>query len=198
VPLETVIDRIGSSPVTSRRVNLDEPKFGTLGAQDVSHAKDYFAPGHFLNLSEDQQVSRAHFEEFPCGIRMAARGGVTHGKVMSVAHVWETVYPHEEFGRHATPFAQLGKVATTVLQNNGVSRAVREKANPYFSPLPSPDPEPYAPRDVGRVGIARRDDLSAVAGVTEWMTTTAAAERIAELAATHGSSLQLVTTGVSL
>jgi hypothetical protein len=198
VPLETAIDRIGSSPVTSRRVHLDEPKFGTLSAQDVSHARDYFAPGHFLNLSEDEQISRQHFEEFPCGIRMTARGGVAHGPAMSIAHVWETVYPHEEFGGHAEPFVQLGKLAVTVLQNNGVARAAREKANPYLPPVPVPDPEPYAPREVGRVVIARRDDLSAVAGATEWMTTTAAAERIAELAGAHDGSLQLVTTGVSL
>ena len=30
VPLETTIDRIGPSPVTSRRVHLEQPTFGTL------------------------------------------------------------------------------------------------------------------------------------------------------------------------
>jgi hypothetical protein len=198
VPLETAIDRIGSSPVTTHRVYLEEPKFGSLSSQNVSLATDSFAGGLFLNLSEDEQLSRPHFEEFPCGIRMAARDGVAHGPAISVSHVWETVYPHDDFRPHTSAFTELGLLVATVLQNNSVSHAFREKANPYLSPIPSPDPEPYAPRDVGRVAIARRDNLSLVAGVTDWMTTTAAAESIAELAGRQGSSLQLVAAGVSL
>jgi hypothetical protein len=195
VPLETAIDRIGSNPVTSRRVHLDDPHFGTLNAQDVSHAKDFFAPGHFLNLSEDEQIARPHFEEFPCGIRMAAQGGVANGPAISVTHEWETVYPHEDFGWHSTPFAQLDLYSVAVLGNNAVSHAGRERTNPYLPPVPVPDPEPYLPYAPGRVVVTRQDDLSAVAGAAVWMSTTSAAELVSELAGTRGS-LQLVTTGV--
>jgi hypothetical protein len=196
VPLETDIDRIGSSPVTARRVHLDAPRFGTLSEQQVSHARDYFAPGSFRDLSNDEQISHPHFEEFPCGIRMAAAGGVTHGAPTSVAHVWETVYPHEQFSRQSQFFSELGSIAAIVLDNNSVSRMQREKVNPYLSPEPSVDPEPYAPRDAGRVAVTRRDTLTVVAGASEWLTTTAAIDRARELEAVY-PHLQLVTAGVS-
>ena len=196
VPLETPIDRIGSNPVTSRYVHLDQPKFGTLPMQQVSHAKDHFAPGLFLNLSDDEQISRQHFEELPCGIRMAAAGGVAHGSAMPVAQVWETKYPHENFDEPEIGVVDFSKFAGLVIDNNSVSRAAREKVNPHLPPVPAPDPRPYAPREAGRVGIARRDDLSAIAGATEWMTTTAAAARMVELAPAHGGALQLVTSGI--
>jgi hypothetical protein len=198
VPLETRIDRIGSNPVTTERVYLDEPKFGSLASKNVSHAKERFAPGHFINLSQDEQISRPDFDEFPCGIQMAAPGGVLHGSAISVAHVWETVYPHEVFLPDTSPFVELGLLTVTVLESNAVSRAHSDASNPYLSPLPSPDPEPYKPRDPGRVAISPRDTLSVVAGAAEWMTTTAAAERITELAGVHGSSLQMVATGVAV
>jgi hypothetical protein len=56
-----------------------------------------------------------------------------------------------------------------------------------------PDPAPLAVGDPGRVKIVRRDDLSAVAGVTETLTTTAAADRLNDLAGVYGDALQLVT-----
>ena len=96
VPLETEIDRVGSSPVTSRRVHLADPKIGALDAAAVSHATDFFAPGHFINLTQDQQVSRPSFEEFPCGMKVAASRGAIFGAAMSVTHAWETFYPHEK------------------------------------------------------------------------------------------------------
>jgi hypothetical protein len=162
----------------------------------VSHAMDYFAPGSFRDLSEDEQISYAHFEEFPAGIRMAAAGGVTHGAPASVAHVWETVYPHEQFSRHSQLFSALGSIAAMVLDNNSVSRMQREQTNPYLSSQSPVDPEPYAPRDAGRVVVARRDTLTAVAGASEWLTTTAAIDRVKELQPVH-PDLQLVTAGVS-
>jgi hypothetical protein len=196
VPLETDLDRIGSSPVTARRVYLEAPTFGSLVEQQVSHAMDYFAPGSFRDLSEDEQISHPHFEEFPCGIRMAAAGGVTHGASTSVAHVWETVYPHEKFGQSSEGFAGLGSIAAIVLANNSVSRMQREKANPYLSPVAPVDPEPYAPHDVGRVAVTRRDTLTVVAGVSDWLTTTAAIDLVRELDAVY-PPVQLVTAGVS-
>lgn len=194
VPLETDLDRIGSSPVTTRRVYLDEPKFGELAEQLVSHATDHFAPAHFRNLSDDQQISSPHFEEFPCGIRMAAAGGVVHGAPMSVAHVWETVFPHEQFEHTTLAFPGLSSIAALVLDNSCVSRMQREKVNPYLSARPSAEPEIYAPRDPGLVAVAQRDTLAALTAPGERLTTTAALDRLKELQMPD-LQLQLVSVG---
>ena len=191
VPFETDLDRVGSSPVTSRRVHIADPRVGSRDANVVSHATDHFAPGHFKNLTEDQQTSRPSFEEFPCGVRVAASNVALFGSSSSVSYEWETRYPHEQLVSQRSAFAQLNIVAATALRANAVSSAIRQSANPYL-PL-APDPAPLAIADAGRVRIVRRDDLSVVAGVTDTMTTTAAAERAAQLVSVYGDSLQLVT-----
>lgn len=192
VPFETDLDRIGSSPVSSKRVHIADPLVGKFDAKVVSHATDQFAPGHFKNLTVDQQTSRPSFEEFPCGVKVAASSGAVFGTPTSVTYEWETRYPHEaQLTRTRSAFAQLDRVAATVLQSNAVSRSARQAANPYLPP--KPDPVPLTVNDPGRVRIVRKDDLSAVAGVTETMTTTVAADRLDDLASVYGDALQLVT-----
>lgn len=194
VPLETTIDRIGSSPVTARRVHLAEPKIGALAAQAVSHATEQFAPGHFLKMTDDEQASRAHFESFPCGMKVAASDGVVSGPPSSVKYQWETVYPHEEFEKHA-PLWNLGALGTVALRSNAVSSGARGRGNPYLPPLPVPAAEALALGDIGRVRIRRRSDLTAIADLGMTMTTAAAAVRVRELTAQHGADLQMVTAG---
>jgi hypothetical protein len=192
VPCETDLDRVGSSPVSSRRVHIADPLVGTIDAKVVSHATDQFAPGHFKNLSADEQTSRPSFEEFPCGVRVAASSGALFGTPTSVTYEWETRYPHAEtLKRTRGAFVQLDRIASTVLRSNAVSSTARQTANPYM-PV-KPDPTPLAVTDPGRVKIVRRDDLSAVAGVTETLTTTVAADRMNALAGVYGDALQLVT-----
>jgi hypothetical protein len=193
VPLETDIDRIGSSPVTSHRVHLVEPRIGTLDAAAVSHATDFFAPGHFRNLTEDQQTSRTAFEEFPCGMKVAASVGAKFGAPMSVTHAWETVYPHETFEQQTETWS-FGKLATVALHSNAVSASARLRGNPYLPRVPAPDDGPIKVEPPGLVRILRRDDLSAVAQAAEVMTTTAASIRLPEFGAL-GGELQLVSVG---
>jgi len=190
VPFETDLDRIGSSPVSSRRVHIAKPLVGTIDAGVVSHATDQFAPGHFKNLTADQQTTRPSFEEFPCGVRVAASSGALFGSAESVTYEWETRFPHEEFTGTRSGFAQLDLMSATVLRSNASSSTTRQSANPY---LPAqPDPAPLTVGDAGRVRIVRRDDLSVVAGASETMTTTAAADRLDHLATVYGDALQLV------
>jgi hypothetical protein len=192
VPFETDLDRVGSSPVSSRRVHIADPLVGTIDAKVVSHATDQFAPGHFKNLTADQQTSRPSFEEFPCGVRVAASSGALFGTPTSVTYEWETRYPHAEtLTRTRGAFTQLDRVAATVLRSNAVSSNARQAANPYMPA--KPEPAPLAVGDPGRVRIVRRDDLSAVAGATETLTTTVAADRLNDLAGVFGDALQLVT-----
>ena len=190
VPLETDLDRIGSSPVSSRRVHIADPLVGELDARVVSHATDQFAPGQFKNLTTDEQASRPSFESFPCGVRVAASEGAVFGAATSVSYEWETRYPHEEFGRHRSSFAQLNLVAASVLRSNAVSSPTRQNVNPYLPPRP--DPAPLTLVDPGRMRIVRRDDLGVVTDATGTLNTTIGIDRLRDLAAVYGDALQLV------
>jgi len=198
VPLETEIDRVGSSPVTSRRVHLVDPKVGPLDAAAVSHATDFFAPGHFINQTQDEQVARPSFEEFPCGMKIAASRGATFGAPISVAYAWDTFYPHESF-LPTTEFLKLDSALTSLaVGTNATSRGMKERVNPYLPRVPGPAPAPFTVEPVGQVRVLRRDDLGAVAGAEKAMTTTAASNLLRELESVGHDSLQLVSAGAIL
>src|SRR5262249_52460702 len=102
VPLEVEIDRIGSSAGTARRVDLADPQVGDAPAGAVAHAYDAFAPGHFLKLTQDQQATRPDFETFASGMQVTASRTPVYGgdgAAVGVPYAWETVFPHETFGR---------------------------------------------------------------------------------------------------
>ena len=113
---------------------------------------------------------------------------------MSVAYVWETFFPHEEFDHTALAFPGLSSIVALVLDNNSVARAQREKVNPYLTSRPSDEPEVYAPRDPGLVAVAERDTLAALTAPGERLTTTAAIDRLNDLQSLN-HKLQLVSVG---
>ena len=115
------------------------------------------------------------------------------GAPMSVTHAWETVYPHEEFGRNIDRW-KLATLAGVALRTNAVALGARQRANPYAPRKP----EPVAVEPAGRVRILRRDDLTSVAAAAATMTTTAAESRVQELAASGVRGLQLVSAGAIL
>lgn len=193
VPMETTIDRIGSSPVTSRRINLADPKVGGLDASAVSHAVDLFAPGHFITMNQDEQASRPDFESFPCGIQVATSAVPLSGPAVELTYAWNTVYPHEDFEPHRALWA-LESVAGLAMRSNAVAKAARVNGNPYLGGV-----DPVKLGEAGRVTIRRKDDLAPVAGAAgaSAMTTTEAARSLEELAAQRGDALELVAAGVA-
>ena len=76
VPLETVVSRIGANPVPAgqQRINFGVPQVNGTPAGAVSPVTDLFAPGAFLDLSEDQKLSRPSFEPMMAGARMRPPG----------------------------------------------------------------------------------------------------------------------------
>jgi hypothetical protein len=156
VPLETQIDRIGSSPVTSRRVNLADPTVGGIVAAAVSHAVDKFAPSHFFERKGDQAASGPDFEEYPCGMRVVASTEPAHGAASSVVYAWNTVYPNQDFAPEKVPWA-LGMYlsAELTLRNGAVARAARLRDNPY------------APASPAQVGIGAPATASAAVSIRE-------------------------------
>lgn len=197
VPLETAIDRIGSNPVTTPRVNLSAPTVGGLPALAVSHASDLFPPGHFITMTTDQQAARPDFETFPCGMRIAASTTPQHGAPVSATYAWDTVYPHEDFERHLIRW-DLTTLAKAAMYTGPVASAARGRGNAYMPPVPPKDDGRIALFDPGTVSIRSATDLKALPDVAGFMTTTLAAQQIdARGARLDLAALELVAVGVA-
>lgn len=76
VPLETVIVRVGPNPVPEgqRRVHLGVPLVNGLPAGELSAVTDLFSAGNFLDLTDDEKLSRPGFEPMPAGARIRPPG----------------------------------------------------------------------------------------------------------------------------
>jgi hypothetical protein len=192
VPLETTIDRIGQSPVSARRVDLAAPAVGGAPAGAVSQLTADFPPGHFLNLSQDEQVSRPDFESFPAGVGLAAAREPLFGAPAGASYQWATVYPQEEQLVKVRHFVGLKGHERLFLGTGAVAAAARLRDNPYAAE----QPQEVRLLDPGTVSLRRRADLGAVAEAPGLMTTTAAARLRSALEAGGAADLELVTAGV--
>jgi hypothetical protein len=76
VPLETVVTRVGAHPVPDggRRVHLGLPAVNGKAAGAVSEVKDLFSAGSFLDLSDQDKLTRPSFEPMPAGARIRPPG----------------------------------------------------------------------------------------------------------------------------
>lgn len=196
VPLETTIDRIGSSPVISPRVNLTNPHVGGLAAAAVSHSMDAFPPGHFMTLTADQQAARPDFESFPSGMCVAASRAALHGVPVSTTYAWDTVYPHQSFDRHLLVW-DLAALSRVAMRAGQVGAAVRARDNAYMPAVRPPVAPGVRLNDVGLKSVLGLADLMPAAGIDLGITTTAAAQRIAARGPELAMQLQAVTMGVA-
>ena len=194
VPLETRLDHIGSSPVTTPRVNLANPMVGGQAAAVVSHATDLFSPGHFIEMTQDQQAGRPDFESFPCGMRIAASRTPQSGAPVEATYAWDTVYPHQQFARDRGRW-DLTKLAKMAMYTGPVAAAVRARDNPYMAPTPPRPETQVALGDAGRVTVRHSADLKALPDLPHAMNTTLAAERISLRGA--GADLEFVAMGLA-
>lgn len=76
IPLETTITRVGGSQVPEgrRRVHLGLPLANGTPAGALSEVTDHFSAGSFLDLKDDEKLSRPSFEQMPAGARMRPPG----------------------------------------------------------------------------------------------------------------------------
>ncbi len=160
VPLETTLDRVGKARVSERRVNLAAPVVSGVAANAVSHADDRFAPGQFLELSDEQQVARPAFETMPAGMRVAATEAHCFGPTSAVSYEWETAFPQDPtLVRRLDEFIVSSLMTRSALKSSRIARARRLRGNPYDQvPVPVELTDP-AERQVRRAG-----DLSSVPG----------------------------------
>jgi hypothetical protein len=192
VPLDTTIDRIGQAPVTAHRVSLVSPAVGGTPAAAMSQLTDDFAPGHFLNLSQDEQVSRPDFESFPAGLGLAAASAPQTGTALHASYQWATVYPQEEQLVRLPHLVLLQGFERLLLRTNAAASAALLRDNPYMVEQPQ-EVHILAP---GAVFLRRRDDLGALAEAPGLMTTTAASRLRSTLEAGGAANLELVAAGV--
>jgi len=194
VPLETRIDRIGSSPVTTPSVHLTAPMVGGVAAAAVSHATDLFPPGHFLAMTSDQQAARPDFESFPCGMRIAASRTPQHGEAVSATYAWDTVYPHQDFERQMLRW-DLASVVKMAMYTGPVAAAGRDRGNPYMAATRPPATDGVALADAGQVTIRHATDLKLLPDMPDTTTTAVAAQRIA--ARGPDAALEFVAMGIA-
>jgi len=173
-------------------VNLAAPLINKADAAAVSEARELFAPGHFIDLTQDQQVSHPDFESFPAGMKVAASRAPAHGTAMGTGYGWNTCFPQEKDMPNVLHFIKFSGLERSVLRLGAVSRAARERTNSYQIEKP----EKIAILDAGIVSLHRRDDLAAVTGTPATMTTTAAFRMRIDLQAKGSGALEMVAMGV--
>lgn len=178
VPLETQIDRIGSSSVSASRVYLAQPMVGAVEAAAVSTVQDRFSPGHFLALKDDQLMARPDFEQMPAGLVVAASARPVFTSDVHAAYAWNTVYPHRpEPVVAGADHWKIAGIAKTMLAASAVAKARRQSANPYMTTAPEP-PAPVL-SDPGLVTVIHRDTLAPLAATLTDIGATSAAEFLA-------------------
>lgn len=186
VPLETRIDRVGTSRAAEPRVHLDNPRVQNAAADLVSHSEDRFAPGQFIELSDKEQINRPAYETFPAGMTVGAADGASFGPSSSVAVEWETVFPRDPSLDRIRSALLLGaRDIRLAMRTSHVAMAAAQHLNPYMQAEAPDDPIDLA--DAGLREVRTRDDLAAVAGLEGVRTYTHAVEAIADLGGAIGA-----------
>ena len=77
LPLGLNLARVGRGlPASARRVEITGARIGGHAAS-VHAVHDQFAPGQYLDMTEEEKLTRPSFERFTSGFAVSASGGVT-------------------------------------------------------------------------------------------------------------------------
>ncbi|MFT3924532.1 MAG: hypothetical protein QM778_18480 [Myxococcales bacterium] len=192
IPLETVLSRVGPSPVPEgqRRVHMGVPLIDGTPAGAISPVNDLFAPGAFLDLTEDQKLSRPSFEQMLAGAQIRAPGEVAPFAASRQADLKYETFVCDENGvqkkrSKGRADALIASSPRTVLAAGAAGRSELRARTRYAS-----DPDPIVLAAAGESRLASKATLASV-GTTVWSTYTHAAEQ--ELA----DDVQIVRLGVA-
>ena len=191
VPLETVIARVAANPVPEgqRRVFFGVPKANNTPAGAVSLVTDLFSAGNFLDLTDDQKLSRPSFEQMPAGARVRPPGeSAERTAARQVQLRYETFVADDDSLFKLRSVAELDELfkfaAATTLAAGAAGRSELRARTRYAT-----DPDPITLADAGESVVRSKVTLgAAVAGAP--MTYTQAAE------IPLGDDLQLTRWGV--
>jgi hypothetical protein len=166
VPLETVLARVGPNPVLQgkRRVHLGLPKVGEVDASAVSEVTDLFAMGSFLDLSDDEKLSRPGFENMPAGMQILPPGERIDAAASRHAELrYETFVGGDESMLGKSSLGKCDKLfahsAATALASGAAGASQLRAPQRYAT---RPDPIQFA--DAGKVVQVYKSTVSAVAG----------------------------------
>jgi hypothetical protein len=180
IPLETVISRVGANPVPEglRRVHFGVPLASGVPAGALSAVTDLFSAGTYLDLSEDQKLSRPSFEPMPAGARMRPPGETAPFAASRQADLrYETFVcdcGNEAMrGRHgkAAPDTLLASAVLATLAAGAAGRSELRARTRYAS-----EPDPIALAHPGEARVVSK--VTAAAGAEAVVTYTHAAERV--------------------
>ncbi len=192
VPLETVIVRVGPNPVPEkeRRVHFGVPLVNGVEAGAVSPVTDLFSAGNFLDLTDDQKMSRPSFEPMMAGARIRPPGADAEEALAR-----EVELRYETFVCLDPTLVRIksrASVADILVTRNARcrTRVPARQDGPCCAPVVATPPSPIRSciADAGE-SMVRSKATMAAAGV-ETMTFTHAAEAIS------GGDLQVARLGV--
>jgi hypothetical protein len=191
VPLETVITRVGASPVAQgqQRVHFGVPLVNEVPAGALSEVTDLFSAGNFMDLTDDQKLSRPSFEPMPAGTRLRADGEAAPFAASREAQLrYETFVCDEEGmqGLHAAALADvlMASAASLTLAAGASGRSELRARSRYGSA-----PDPIVLAHPGEVRVVSKATVAAQSA--EVSTYTHAAQRVL------GQDLQLARLGVA-
>ena len=166
VPLETVVVRVGANPVPEgqRRVHLGVPLAGERPAGALSEATDLFSAGNFLDLSDDEKLSRPSFEPMPAGARIRPPGEEADWKGARHAELrYETFVCDDDtmLGIHNSALIDVlfASSKATVLASGAAGASQLRASRRYAT-----DPDPIVLADPGEVIRVSKATLATTAG----------------------------------
>jgi hypothetical protein len=179
IPLETVITRVGANPVPGglRRVHFGVPLVNGVPAGALSEVTDLFSAGNFLELSDDQKLSRPSFEPMPAGARIRSAGETAPFEASRQADLrYETFVCDENGvrGQHSAPLADtlVASAVLVALAAGAAGRSELRARTRYDS-----EPDPIAMAHPGEVRVVSKATVAA-ADASAVLTYTHAAERV--------------------
>jgi hypothetical protein len=164
IPLETVLTRVGANPVPDgmRRVHFGVPLVNAMPAGALSEVTDLFSAGNFLDLTDDQKLSRPSFEPMPAGARIRSEGEAAPFAASREADLkYETFVCDEEGvpGRHSAAMADVlvASAAMAALAAGAAGRSELRARTRYDS-----EPDPIAMAHPGEVRVVSKTTIAAV------------------------------------
>ena len=167
VPLHRRITRFGEArpPGGADRFDVTAVTVGG-GAFVPSAERDFFAPAHFEDLSDDEKLSRPSFERMDAGFTVA-RDAVGHGAAIGAPFAYDTRIVDSAFesrpGRFHVPAFEVlvaaldaGVAARSPLRSGGDAKFVPSAA---VAPLVSLEPERFIVASTADLGT--RPDIAA-------------------------------------
>jgi hypothetical protein len=179
IPLETVITRVGANPVPDgmRYVHFGVPLVNAVPAGALSEVTDLFSAGNFLDLTDDQKLSRPSFEPMPAGARIRSPGETAPFAASREADLkYETFVCDEDGvpGRHsaAAHDVLMASSRPIALAAGAAGRSELRARTRYDT-----EPDPIVMAHPGEVRVISKTSLAAVDAVAA-ATYTHAAERV--------------------